>query len=77
MTPQPVPYFIHRMIWTVARFDAVDLGLMYPEVTNGLSFLGALDVTGLLVKYVIRASATAAAHASTITTRPTITTPLR
>ena len=50
MTPQPSPYSIHRMILTVARFDAVDLGVMYPEVTNGLSFLGALDVTGLLVK---------------------------
>ena len=49
MTPQPVPYFIHRMILTVARFDAVDLGVMKPEAVNARSFLGALDSTGLLV----------------------------
>ena len=49
MTPQPVPYFIQRMILTVARLDAVDLGVMKPEVTNGLFFFGAFDTAGLLV----------------------------
>ena len=34
MTPHPVPYFIHRMILTVARFDDVVLGLMKPEAVN-------------------------------------------
>jgi hypothetical protein len=49
MTPQPLSYFIHRMILTVARFDDVVFGVMWPEAVNALSFLGAFDSAGLLV----------------------------
>ena len=37
------------MILTVARLDDVDLGVMWPEAVNGLSFFGASESAGLLV----------------------------